>query len=107
MDGTAAAMANSIDLGANELDLIAGDLPSAEDLLDSADDAPAVRLINGVLAEDARHGVSDVHIEPYETGLVVRMRMDGVLKEMMRMPPSSEEHTQEIKSLMRKSYAAI
>src|SRR3546814_6086057 len=41
MDGTAAAMANSIDLGANELDLIAGDLPSAEDLLDSADDAPA------------------------------------------------------------------
>ncbi|RIA45582.1 general secretion pathway protein E [Hephaestia caeni] len=87
MDGTAAAMANSIDLGANELDLIAGDLPSAEDLLDSADDAPAVRLINGVLAEAARHGVSDVHIEPYETGLVVRMRMDGVLKEMLRMPP--------------------
>src|SRR3546814_20752806 len=87
MDGTAAAMANSIYLGANELDLIAGDLPSAEDLLDSADDAPAVRLINGVLAEAARHGVSDVHIEPYETGLVVRMRMDGVLKEMLRMPP--------------------
>src|SRR3546814_20992120 len=77
MDGTAAAMANSIDLGANELDLIAGDLPSAEDLLDSADDAPAVRLINGVLAEAARHGVSAVPIEPYETGLVVRMRMAG------------------------------
>src|SRR3546814_19607577 len=31
--------------------------------------------------------LSDVHIEPYETGLVVRMRMDGVLKEMLRMPP--------------------
>src|SRR3546814_2701931 len=31
--------------------------------------------------------LSDVHIEPYETGLVVRMRMDGVLREMLRMPP--------------------
>src|SRR3546814_2141589 len=59
----------------------------SSDLLDSADDAPAVRLINGVLAEAGRHGVADVHIEPYETGLVVRMRMDGVLKEMLRMPP--------------------
>jgi general secretion pathway protein E len=87
MDGTAAAMAGALDLNANELDLIAGDLPSAEDLLDSADDAPAIRLINGIIAEAARHGVSDIHIEPYETGLVVRMRMDGVLKETLRMPP--------------------
>ena len=34
----------------------------------------------------ARQGVSDIHIEPYETGLVVRMRMDGVLRESLRMP---------------------
>ncbi|HVJ00011.1 MAG TPA: type II secretion system ATPase GspE [Sphingomonas sp.] len=87
MDGTAAAVAGALDLDGGELDLIAGDLPSAEDLLDSADDAPAIRLINGILAEAARHGVSDVHIEPYESALVVRMRMDGVLKEMLRMPP--------------------
>jgi len=86
-DGSAAAIAGALDLHSSELDLIAGDLPSAEDLLDSADDAPAIRLINGIIAEAARQGVSDIHIEPYETGLVVRMRVDGVLRETLRMPP--------------------
>ena len=85
MDGAAAAMAG--ELGeAGELDLLAGDLPSAEDLLDSADDAPAIRLINGIIAEAVRHGVSDIHVEPYESGLVIRMRIDGQLKETLRMP---------------------
>ena len=87
MDGSAAAMAGSLAMGGDDLDFIAGDLPTAEDLLDSGDDAPAIRLINGIIAEAARQGVSDIHIEPYETGLVVRMRMDGVLTETLRMPP--------------------
>ncbi|WP_324750598.1 ATPase, T2SS/T4P/T4SS family [Sphingomonas sp. LY54] len=87
MDGEAAAhAAGSLGLG-DELGLIAGDLPSADDLLDSADDAPAIRLINGIIADAARQGVSDIHVEPYETGLVVRMRIDGVLRETLRMPP--------------------
>ncbi len=86
-DGSMAAMAGSLAMGGDDLDLIAGDLPTAEDLLDSGDDAPAIRLINGIIAEAARQGVSDIHIEPYETGLVVRMRMDGVLTETLRMPP--------------------
>ena len=85
MDGQASAMA----LGGmgDELDSLAADMPTAEDLLDSADDAPAIRLINGIIADATRNGVSDIHIEPYETGLVVRMRIDGVLRETMRMPP--------------------
>jgi general secretion pathway protein E len=87
MGGSAAEMAGSLAMGGDELDLIAGNLPTAEDLLDSGDDAPAIRLINGIIAEAARQGVSDIHIEPYETGLVVRMRMDGVLTETLRMPP--------------------
>src|SRR3546814_20491853 len=87
MDVSAAAMAGSLEVNADELDLLATDLPTADDLLDSADDAPAIRLINGVIAEAARQGVSDIHIEPYETGLVVRMRIDGVLRETLRMPP--------------------
>ncbi|MBJ6123197.1 Flp pilus assembly complex ATPase component TadA [Sphingomonas sp. BT553] len=85
MDGQATALA-AVGMG-DELDLLAGDLPTAEDLLDTADDAPAIRLINGVIADATRNGVSDIHIEPYETGLVVRMRIDGVLRETMRMPP--------------------
>ncbi len=71
----------------DDLGHLAGDIPSADDLLDSADDAPAIRLINGIIADAARQGVSDIHIEPYETGLVVRMRVDGVLRETLRMPP--------------------
>ena len=87
MDGQAAAMAaGTLGLG-DELDLLADHLPTADDLLDTADDAPAIRLINGIIADAARNGVSDIHIEPYETGLVVRMRIDGVLRETLRMPP--------------------
>ena len=87
MDGqAAAAAAGSLGLG-DELDMLAGNLPTADDLLDTADDAPAIRLINGIIADAARNGVSDIHIEPYETGLVVRMRIDGVLRETLRMPP--------------------
>jgi general secretion pathway protein E len=84
IDGRIAADAAS---GLGDLDMLASDIPTAEDLLDSADDAPTIRLINGIIADAARQGVSDIHIEPYETGLVVRMRMDGVLHETLRMPP--------------------
>ena len=70
----------------DDLGHLAAALPTADDLLDTSDDAPAIRLINGIIADAARQGASDIHIEPYETGLVVRMRMDGVLREMLRMP---------------------
>jgi general secretion pathway protein E len=87
MDHQAAAdAAGSLGLG-DDLAHLASDLPTAEDLLDSADDAPAIRLINGIIADAARQGVSDIHIEPYESGLVVRMRVDGLLRETLRMPP--------------------
>lgn len=83
---SAAGLVGAIDSG-DELDALATGLPTAEDLLDSADDAPAIRLINGIIAEAVRRGVSDIHVEPYENGLVVRMRVDGVLRESLRMPP--------------------
>jgi general secretion pathway protein E len=70
----------------DDLNVIASGIPTAEDLLESADDAPAIRLINGIIAEAVRRGVSDIHVEPYESGLIVRMRVDGVLKESLRMP---------------------
>lgn len=87
MNGDAAAAAADTLRNGGELDMIASGIPTAEDLLDSADDAPAIRLINGILADAVRHGVSDIHIEPYEGALVVRMRIDGVLRETLRMPP--------------------
>ena len=82
----AADAAGSLGLG-DDLGHLAAALEGADDLLDTSDDAPAIRLINGIIADAARQGVCDIHIEPYETGLVVRMRMDGVLRETLRMPP--------------------
>ena len=83
--GIAADAAGSLGFD-DDLGHLAAGLPSADDLLDTSDDAPAIRLINGIIADAARQGASDIHIEPYETGLVIRMRMDGVLRETLRMP---------------------
>ena len=87
MSGDAAAIAADTLGMERNLDLLAGGIPTADDLLDSSDEAPAIRLINGVIADAVRQGVSDIHIEPYEEVLVFRMRIDGVLRETLRMPP--------------------
>jgi len=63
---------------------IAGALPETEDLLESQDDAPIIRLINALLAEAVKEEVSDIHIEPFEGDLVVRFRVDGILREVIR-----------------------
>ena len=63
---------------------IAQHLPEPEDLLESADEAPIIRLINALLAEAIKENASDIHIEPYEDRLVVRLRIDGVLKEVLQ-----------------------
>ena len=58
-------------------------LRETEDLLESEDDAPIVRLINALLTQAAREGASDIHIEPFETRSVVRFRLDGVLRDIL------------------------
>lgn len=63
---------------------VAQELPEPSDLLDSDDDAPIIRFINAVLTEAVKENASDVHIEPYENRLVVRLRIDGVLQEVLQ-----------------------
>jgi general secretion pathway protein E len=72
------------DLG-EDMDLmqIAQHLPEPEDLLESEDDAPIIRLINALLTEAVKENASDIHIEPFENRLVVRFRCDGVLREVL------------------------
>ncbi len=53
---------------------------------DGLSDAPLVRLVNSVIFQAAEDGASDIHFEPQETGLVVRVRIDGVLHEAQRIP---------------------
>ena len=75
------------DLGQSEnLDSLVDDIPQTADLLDSDDDAPVIKLINGLIAEAVKNRGSDIHVEPYESGLSVRLRIDGVLKETLNLP---------------------
>jgi general secretion pathway protein E len=60
------------------------ELPPVADLLESQDDAPIIRMINALLTQAVREGASDVHIEPYERHSVVRLRRDGVLRDIAR-----------------------
>jgi type IV pilus assembly protein PilB len=50
------------------------------------EDAPVVKLINGLLIEAVKRGASDIHIEPFEHEIRVRYRIDGALLEIMRPP---------------------
>jgi len=83
----AGASAMMDDLG-DELDLadVADSLPEPEDLLESEDDAPIIRLINALLTQAVKENASDIHIETYENRMVVRMRVDGVLREILEPP---------------------
>ena len=74
----AADMDDALDLAQ-----IADALPEPADLLESDDDAPIIRLINALLTEAVRENASDIHIEPFENRLVVRFRVDGVLREVL------------------------
>ena len=60
------------------------DLPPVEDLLDTDDDAPIIRMLNALLTQAVRDGASDIHIEPYERHSSVRFRVDGTLREVVQ-----------------------
>ena len=81
-DVGAAALAGDL---AQDLDLsrLLQEIPRIEDLLESQDDAPVIRLINALLTQALRDGASDIHIEPFETRSVVRLRIDGTLRDLI------------------------
>ena len=53
---------------------------------DGISDVPLVRLVNSIIFQAAEDGASDIHFEPQEDALVVRLRIDGVLHEVQRIP---------------------
>ncbi len=71
--------------GPEGLSALADNLPRTSDLLDSDDDAPVIKLINGILQEAIKTRASDIHIEPYENRLAVRFRIDGALRDMLSL----------------------
>jgi general secretion pathway protein E len=88
-EGQTAATASLMDgLGEEDADLdsLAQALRENQDLLESSDDAPVIKFINGLLVEAIKENASDIHIESFESRLQIRFRVDGVLREVMSPP---------------------
>lgn len=70
----------------DDMDLasLANSVPETEDLLEQDGDAPIIRLINALLTEAIKENASDIHVETYEKRLVIRFRVDGVLREVVQ-----------------------
>ena len=58
----------------------------AEALEKAAEEAPIIKLVNLILTDSVKRGASDIHVEPYETEMRVRFRVDGVLQTVMNPP---------------------
>ncbi len=81
--GTGALQMEGLGEGTDLAHLAQG-LPEQADLLESDDDAPIIRLINAVLTQAVQENASDIHVEPFENRLVIRFRVDGVLREVLQ-----------------------
>jgi len=82
-ESSAAAVVSEVESDA-DLGRMMQELPAIEDLLETADDAPIIRMLNALLTQAARDGASDIHIEPYERHSSVRFRVDGSLREVVQ-----------------------
>ena len=82
-ESSAATVVSEVESDA-DLTRMMQDLPAIEDLLETADDAPIIRMLNALLTQAARDGASDIHIEPYERHSSVRFRVDGTLREVVK-----------------------
>jgi general secretion pathway protein E len=82
-DGNAAAVIGEVE---SDMDLsrLMQAIPAVEDLLEAADDAPIIRMLNALFTQASRDGASDIHIEPFEQTSVVRFRVDGALRDVVR-----------------------
>lgn len=73
-------------------------LSSRQDLLDVSDRAPVIKLVNMILFDAVSSMASDIHLQPYEESLVVRMRIDGILFDAFQVPkPLQDEIVSRIK----------
>ena len=79
--------ANEISVSA---DVLQGEGESAGELKKMAEDLPVVRIVDTLLKHAVLQKASDIHIEPMETQLVVRYRIDGILHDAMVLPKNVE-----------------
>lgn len=73
-------------ISGEDLSSVATEFESPRDLLELTEEAPIIRLLNALLLQAVKEKVSDIHIEPYEKELEVRMRLDGILHRVLAPP---------------------
>ncbi len=69
-----------------DLSAVATEFEKPKDILELTEDAPIIRLLNAILQQAVKERASDIHIEPYEKELEVRMRVDGILHRVLTPP---------------------
>jgi len=74
------------DLEESDFEILSSQIIETEDILDMANDAPIIRLVNTIIKQAVTDRASDIHIEPYEKDLIVRFRIDGILYQMFTPP---------------------
>jgi general secretion pathway protein E len=82
--GTAAEVMENI--SGEDLSSVATEFEKPRDLLELMEDAPIIRLLNALFQQAVKERASDIHIEPYEKELEVRMRVDGILHRVLSPP---------------------
>ncbi|MGC9006470.1 MAG: GspE/PulE family protein [Sulfurihydrogenibium sp.] len=65
------------------------EVKAVSDILATEEDSPIVNLVNSILIKANTLNASDIHFEPYEDECLVRFRMDGVLHEYLKIPPTT------------------
>ena len=73
-------------VGADDVEAASGSIEGGEDLLEMAQEASVIKLVNEIILEAVNERASDIHIEPYEHHMSIRYRIDGVLQEAS-VPP--------------------
>ena len=74
------------DIDEEDADLLFSKIEEVEDLLDDTSDSPVIRLVNLMLSQAVRTNISDIHIEPQQSSVKIRQRLDGVLYDMFTPP---------------------
>lgn len=73
-------------LSEEDFSSVATEFESPRDLLDITGEAPIIRLLNALLQQAVKENASDIHIEPYEKEIDVRLRVDGMLRKVLTPP---------------------
>lgn len=68
-----------------DLSQLVQQIPESEDLLEAQHDAPVIRLLNALFTQAIKQKATDIHIETYQQRVIVRMRMDGILHEVLEI----------------------